>query len=161
MRNDFGKCRPLGTKIIEEDKMRCWLILILIFFIFSCEKNYESLGEDDFYLETSQDSYLVGDTVKIYLVKNSEIPLYYELPGGFSKKIDDSWSEFDHQWLSTIPIIPSKRVMNSQRILVISRTFQDSGLFKYRLYISRDNEENSESNLGYILSNIIEIRNGF
>ncbi len=140
--------------------MRCWLIFILIFFIFSCEKNYEPLGDNYFYLEKSQDSYLIGDTVKIYLVKNSEIPLYYELPDGFSKKIEDSWSEFDHQWLSPIPIMPAKRVMNSQRIVVISRTFQDTGQFKYRLYISRDNEENGVGNLGYILSNIIEIRNG-
>jgi hypothetical protein len=136
--------------------MRLFLVLIFSLSILSCEKNLDPIGREIF-LETSKDSYELDDSVNIYLINVSNEPVFSHGYGQISKKINNEWSEFQR----TVPLMnePTREYKDHKNLLWTLR-FQDTGLYKYRMYFSWDYESRVKDDLGWLYTNTIEIKIG-
>jgi len=134
-------------------------IVLLLLFIFSCEKNVEPISSQ-VYLETNKDIYTTDDSICTYLVNNSNLTVFSHPPGEWSlhKKIDDEWILI-YPTLVIAVVLPPKE-WNSGRMLVFKRTFQDTGLFRIQMPLSWDKEYKEIDDLGLVYSNTFNIKIG-
>jgi hypothetical protein len=140
--------------------MRFVLLILFVSLIISCEKNYEPLGDGNVFLETTQDSYFIGDSVQIYLVNESDRPVYFDRPGGWvlSKKVGGEWQVIESAVIALV-LFPSNK-LQGYRNLVFQRAFQDTGLYKVRFFLSWDKEGKYRDGLELIITSPFEIKNG-
>lgn len=142
----------------ESTYMKQLLIIILFFSLFSCSRIYDPSGVDQVYLETTQDTFAVGDTVRVYLINETGRSVYSHPPAGWwlSKRINGEWRVIAPV---AIPqgILPSLE-WTSQRAEVFKQTFTDAGLYQFSLLLSWDKDAQQLNGLGYIASNPFEIK---
>ena len=136
--------------------MRLFLVLIFSLSILSCEKNLDPIGREIF-LETSKDSYELDDSVNIYLINESNESVFSHGYVKMSKKIGNEWSEFQQ-------VVPWQnyptREYKDHKNLVWTLKFQDTGLYKYRMFFSWDYKGKVIDDLGLLYTNTIEIKFG-
>jgi hypothetical protein len=140
--------------------MRTVLIIFLFFFIFSCEKNFEPLGDGEVYLETNKVVYSTVDSIQTYLINNSGRSVFSHPPGEWylCKYINEEWETIFPTFLPAV-VLPPHEWKNPQ-MLVFSRSFPDTGLFRIRMYLSWDKETDFKDELGWIYSNKFQIKIG-
>jgi hypothetical protein len=138
--------------------MRLLFILVFSFFLISCEKNNEPLKEGEVILSLSQESYEVGDSVEIFLIKMTDKPVYSHPPSDWvlSKLVNDTWEAIAPINIPAVWLPPNE--FKERKTLVFTRIFQNSGLYRYQLFLTWDKEGNRHDSPGWIISDTFEIK---
>jgi len=143
--------------------MKVLIILCPVFLLFlqCCSKDFSPTytdGEGNVYLETDKEIYTSNETIKFYMVNNTNRSVYSHPPGDWalSKKIDENWYVVYPQNIIMV-VLPPKE-WKAGRKLIATYTIQDTGLYKIQMFLSWDKEAKYKEDLGIVFSNNFQIK---
>lgn len=132
-------------------------ILILVFVFISCEKTTAPIGDEGIHLQTDKTCYTVNDSIRIYLINNSDRAVYSHPPGDWNlyKKVGREWELVYPLEVPTVLLPPNEWKAN--RSLIAVHPCEEEGHYLIQMYLSWDRDAKQTQNLGILSTQIFQI----